>query len=287
MAGAGGLAAFGFSSGFGSSASFFGAGTAGSLSFPVAVVVVAVVDAVVEAIGSLVTVVVLMLVSLSSSSFSSFSSPPGRVTIEVLASFSASSAAALAVAMSAVIFSILSVASLTLFRSSSSISEHSLVYSSSSLVASVILSVIALLSLSSLSFSDFALASPRVLVMVANSPYKDFKSEVALSNWILHFFDSSSNSAFSYSLVVLAEFNDSSASTSFWLALKAFFWVSTTFLMVTSSLILVSTTSIFDSHSVMKMVMPLICSVRTFSLEINKSISFWVVTLSEKNSFFY
>jgi hypothetical protein len=38
---------------------------------------------------------------------------------------------------------------------------------------------------------------------------------------------------------------------------------------------------------VMKMVMPLICSTRTFSLEINKSISFWVVTLSEKNSFFY
>jgi len=205
-------------------------------------------------------VVVLMLVSFNSSSFSSLvSSPPGRVTIEVLASFSASSAADLAAVMSAVIFSILSVASLTAFRRSSSISEHSLVYSSSSLVASVILSVIALLSLSSLSFSDFALASPRVLVRVVNSAYKDFKSAVALSNLILHFFDSSFNSAFSYSPVVLAEFNDSSASTSFWLALKAFFWVSTTFLMVTSSLILVSTTSIFDSHSVMKTVMLLIC----------------------------
>jgi len=230
---------------------------------------------------------VLMLVSFKTSSLASISSPPGRVTIEVLASFSASSAAALAVVINSVIFSILPVASLTAFRRSSSISEHSLVYSSRSLVASVIFSVIALPSASSLSFSALPLASPRVLVEVANSAYNAFKSAVSLSNCALHFFDCRVNSAFSSSLVTLAPFNSSSASTSFWLALKAFFWDSTTLAVASSSLILVSTISIFDSYSKMKTSMLLICEVRTFSLVMYKSISFWVVTLSEKNSFFY
>jgi hypothetical protein len=220
MVGTGILIGFGLSASFASS--FFGGGTAGSLIFPVVVVVV-VEELVVVLVVVVVVVVVLMLVSFNSSSFSSFSSPPGRVTIEVLASFSASSAVVLAVVMVSVIFSILSVASLTAFRRSSSISAHSLVYSSSSLVASVILSVNALLSDSSLLVSDFALASPRVLVRVVNSAYNYFKSAVSLSNFFLHFFDSSFNPAFSSSPVTLAAFNSSSASTSFLLALKAFF----------------------------------------------------------------